>query len=237
MGALKAIPRGGRVQVPPIQSDPLTTLIRDYSWADVGGFVFNLVVATLLGALIAFHPQRLRRSGETDWDMKKSQVLICVMGVILVQIIRDNLALAFGLVGIGSFIRFRTAISNPVEGAIIFVQIMIGMACGGEDYWLAAVFTLFIFILLSALNIREPQHVQLWEVKTQGGTADQCRTAFERLAIEQNFRIERLNLNIDRNTFSCRFRPAAVFNVPTLDKRFTSALSPIPKAVLWNRID
>lgn len=208
-----------------------------YAWPVVGQLLLNLLIATFLGALIAFHPQRLRRGFEIDWDMKKSQVLICVMGVILVQIIRDNLALAFGLVGIGSFIRFRTAISNPVEGAIIFVQIMIGMACGASDYWLAGIFTGFVFILLSALNIREPSHQQLWEVKTQGGAADQCRLAFEKLAGEHNCRIERLNLDLSRQMFVCRFRPAATLDVPVMDKAFRASLGAPPGSVLWNRID
>lgn len=208
-----------------------------YSWTALLQLAGNLLIATALGSLIAFHPQRLRRGQEIDWEMKKSQVLICVMGVILVQIIRDSLALAFGLVGIGSFIRFRTSIQNPVDGAIIFVQIMIGMACGGRDYWLAGVFTGFVFILISVLNIREHTHVQLWEVKAEGGEADQCRLAFDKLAADRGFHVERLNLNLQRKVFSCRFRPPTTLDVSQIDGEFQAALKQQAQAVVWNRIE
>ena len=48
----------------------------------------------------------------------------------MVVVIGDNVARAFGLVGLGSFIRFRSGISDPRDAAVMFVMIGIGMACG-----------------------------------------------------------------------------------------------------------
>jgi Domain of unknown function (DUF4956) len=199
--------------------------------------LLNLLIAAALGSLIAFHPLRLGRKGGKDWEMKKCQILICVLGVILVQIVAGELALAFALVGVGSFIRFRTPVQNPLEGAIIFVQIMIGMACGGHEYTLALVFTATIFTLLLVLNVRVELYTELWEVKTQGGTADRCRVQFETLAGQSKFRIERLNLKLQTRVFTCRFRPPGTVDVSAIDRRYLEMLEQPPEAIQWNRIE
>jgi hypothetical protein len=177
--------------------------------------------------------------------MKKSQILICLTGAIMVLIIGDSLARAFGLVGLGSFIRFRTSVSNPLEIAIIFVLIVIGMASGIGLHWFAIVCTAFIFALIFILNLHEPEFTQIWEIKTQGGAADQCRAQFERLAAERGLNIERLNLNLSRQVFTCRFRPPRTLDVPEIDKTLISRLGEAgsadalgrPEAVQWNRIE
>ncbi|MBN1476001.1 MgtC/SapB family protein [Candidatus Sumerlaeota bacterium] len=202
--------------------------------SDLPHLMLNLVIAALLGALIAFHPLRLRRDANIDWEMKKCQILICILGVILVEIVAGELALAFALVGVGSFIRFRTAVQNPLEGAIIFVQVMIGMACGGNEYWMAVVFTGFVFALLLVLNVRAEQYTELWEVKTQGGTADHCRAMFEQLATAEHYRIERLNLKLMSQVFVCRFRPPSTVDVPAIDQEFLGLLESKPDAIQWN---
>ncbi|MBN1476836.1 DUF4956 domain-containing protein [Candidatus Sumerlaeota bacterium] len=199
--------------------------------------LINLIIASILGSLIAFHPLRLGRNGGVDWEMKKCQILICVLGVILVQIVAGELALAFALVGVGSFIRFRTPVQNPLEGAIIFVQIMIGMACGGHNYTLALVFTASIFVLLLVLNVREELYTELWEVKTQGGAADRCRVQFETLAGQSRFRIERLNLKLQTHVFTCRFRPPGTVDVASFDRRYRGMLEQHPDAIQWNRLE
>src|SRR6185503_11360150 len=58
------------------------------------------------------------------------QVMICVAGAMMVVVIGDSLERAFGLVGLGSFIRFRAGIKDPRDAAVMFVMIGIGMACG-----------------------------------------------------------------------------------------------------------
>ena len=53
-------------------------------------------------------------------------------GALLVVVIGDSLARAFGLVGLGTFIRFRAGVKDPRDVAILFVMIGVGMACGLE---------------------------------------------------------------------------------------------------------
>jgi uncharacterized membrane protein YhiD involved in acid resistance len=208
------------------------------SWWDVGRLVVNLSIATVLGSIIALHPQRLRRAGsDIDWEMRKSQILLCVAAAIIIIIIEGSLARAFALAGLGSFIRFRTAVRNPLDVALIFGLITIGMSCGLGYTQFAAVCTLFIFVLIYVLNFHEPRYTQVWEVKTQGGAAEQCREGFEKLAAAERMRIDQLNLNLSKRVFVCRFRPPFGVDIPEIDRRFQGLLPTIPEAVQWNRLE
>lgn len=109
----------------------------------------QLVVAALLGAAIAFHPRRRPRPlDEERQGTARSQILMAVASALMVQVIGDSMARAFGLVGLGSSIRFRTDVRSPVDAAVLFLSIGIGMATGMSEYRLALVATAFIFVAL-----------------------------------------------------------------------------------------
>lgn len=208
------------------------------SLGDVGSIILNMLIAALLGALLAFHPQRLRRStGVIDWEMRKSQILLCVAASIMVVIIEGSLERAFALAGLGAFIRFRTAVRNPLDVALIFVLIAIGMGCGLGYVKFAALATAFIFVLVFVLNVHESRYTERWEIKTQGGTPEESRLAFERLASNQGYRIELLDLNLAKKVFTCRFRPPNTVEVSRMDHVFQGALTSRPDAVVWNRLE
>jgi uncharacterized membrane protein YhiD involved in acid resistance len=78
---------------------------------------------------------------------------------VLVVVIGDHPARAFGLVGIGSFIRFRSGISDPRDAANMFLMIGIGMACGLGLLTMATAATLFFGLCLIVADIGA-SHVQ-----------------------------------------------------------------------------
>jgi uncharacterized membrane protein YhiD involved in acid resistance len=70
----------------------------------------------------------------------------------LVVVIGDSLARAFGLVGLGTFIRFRAGVKDPRDVAVLFVMIAIGMACGLGLIGTAVVGTLFVAVVLTLFD-------------------------------------------------------------------------------------
>src|SRR5262245_34087234 len=91
----------------------------------------RFVVAALLGAMVAYRPwRRLLSQAPIPRETAQAQTLIAVAGAIMVAIIGDSTALAFGLVGLGGFIRFRSGIKDTRDAAVMFVMIGVGMACG-----------------------------------------------------------------------------------------------------------
>ena len=74
-----------------------------------------------------------------------AQVLIAVAGGLMTAVIGNNMALAFALVGLGGFIRFRSGIKDPREAGVMFIMIGIGMACGIGQMPVALTATVFGF--------------------------------------------------------------------------------------------
>jgi len=114
----------------------------------------RMALAALLGASIAYRPWRplIKKTPKPALQGAQAQTLIAAAGALLVVVIRDNMALAFGLVGLGAFIRFRAGISDPRDAAVLLVVVGVGMACGLGLPWIAVASTLFVCLLLAIFD-------------------------------------------------------------------------------------
>lgn len=75
-------------------------------------------------------------------------IIMSVVVALVMIVIGNNIAAAFGLVGAFSIIRFRSAMSDPKDIAFIFFGMAAGIACGLGFYLLPIVFTLSLCILI-----------------------------------------------------------------------------------------
>jgi uncharacterized membrane protein YhiD involved in acid resistance len=114
----------------------------------------RLIIAALLGAGVAYRPWRKLMSDllPPSRESAQAQTLIAVAGSLMVAVIGDSMARAFGLVGLGAFIRFRSGIKDPRDAAVMFVMIGIGMACGLGAVPIAVVATLFVGGILAVFD-------------------------------------------------------------------------------------
>ncbi len=71
---------------------------------------------------------------------------------IVIMVIGNNLARAFGLVGAMSIIRFRTAVKETQDIVFIFFSLAIGMAAGVGFHAIAITGTLFVGLILLILS-------------------------------------------------------------------------------------
>jgi uncharacterized membrane protein YhiD involved in acid resistance len=134
--------------------------------ADWISFLVRLLAAAVLGALVSYRPWRLLlvKQRPVPVETSQSQGLIAVAGAMMVLVIGDNLARAFGLVGLGAFIRFRSGVKDPRDAATLFVMIGIGMACGLgllRIALLAAAFTAVLLFLLDATTAHPGERVRV----------------------------------------------------------------------------
>jgi uncharacterized membrane protein YhiD involved in acid resistance len=127
--------------------------------------LLRLAVAAVLGAIVAYRPwRRLFKRAPPEVQHAQAQTLIAVAGGLMVAVIGDSMARAFGLVGLGAFIRFRSGIKDPRDAAVMFVMIGIGMACGLGLIPLAVVATIFggvVLILFDATGAVKPQRFRV----------------------------------------------------------------------------
>ncbi|MCY1076487.1 DUF4956 domain-containing protein [Archangium lansingense] len=118
----------------------------------------RLMAAVLIGAVLALRPWRLlTRKPMPKSEMMQAQVLLCTAAAVITAVIGDSTAKAFGLVGLGSFVRFRSGLKDPRDAAILFLMIGLGMACGHGSLGLAGVGTAFVAVLLLVLDFFEKQ--------------------------------------------------------------------------------
>lgn len=117
---------------------------------DASVLLLELLFAGFVGIFIAFHPTRIKTllKKKKTLDVAKAQILLCIAGALLINVIGDSAARAFGIFGIGSFVRFRAPVRSPMEAAIMFLLLGLGMAVGLKLYAVAAVSTLFLFVIL-----------------------------------------------------------------------------------------
>jgi uncharacterized membrane protein YhiD involved in acid resistance len=114
--------------------------------------IVSLTVAFICGIIIGlFYKLTYRGSGYTN-SFLNSLVLLVMITSIVIMVIGNNLARAFGLVGAMSIIRFRTAVKEPLDIIFIFFSLAIGMAAGVGLYSIAIGGTIFIGLVLLILT-------------------------------------------------------------------------------------
>lgn len=114
--------------------------------------LFGLLSALGLSGALALVYRVVRHDRAGRPDMMQSLVLLAVTIAGAMMVIGNNLAIAFGLVGAVSIIRFRTAVKSAREMAFVFIAIVIGMASGLGFRLLAAFFTLFVGLVLLLMD-------------------------------------------------------------------------------------
>jgi uncharacterized membrane protein YhiD involved in acid resistance len=156
----------------------------------------RMAIAALLGALVAYRPWRRLMRWHFERPESGAQVLIAVAGGLMTAVIGNNVALAFALVGLGGFIRFRSGIKDPREAGVMFLMIGIGMACGIGKMPIALTATGFGAVLLTALDIADRhrrrygrRRIRLGGVKDPRRMEPQFRAILGRVAVVHGSRI------------------------------------------------
>jgi hypothetical protein len=97
----------------------------------------RLVAALALGWIVAWIYSRTTRGEESATSLPTTLVLLCVMIAMVTQVIGDNVARAFSLVGALSIVRFRTVVRDTRDTAFVIFAVVVGMATGSQHPWVA----------------------------------------------------------------------------------------------------
>jgi hypothetical protein len=100
------------------------------------GILARLIGAMLLGAVVAFIYRRTR-GGDLSTSFTVTLVLLSILIAMVTQVIGDNVARAFSLVGALSIVRFRTVVRDTQDTAFVIFAVAVGMAVGASHPWVA----------------------------------------------------------------------------------------------------
>jgi len=115
----------------------------------------NLLVALFCGIVISLIYKYSYKGLSYSASFAISIIMLTMITAVVIMVIGNNLARAFGMVGAMSIIRFRTAVKDAADIMFIFFALSIGLACGVKLYAVAIFSTFFIglsFLIINKLN-------------------------------------------------------------------------------------
>jgi hypothetical protein len=98
----------------------------------------RLVAALLFGGLVALVYRATRPAADAAPSFTATLVLLAILIAMVTQVIGDNVARAFSLVGALSIVRFRTVVRDTQDTAYVIFAVGVGMAVGAGQPWVAA---------------------------------------------------------------------------------------------------
>jgi len=117
--------------------------------------VVRLLAALLFGYLVAGIYLRSRRhESDIGASFPMTLVLLAVLIAMVTQVIGNNVARAFSLVGTLAIVRFRTVVRDTRDTAYVIFAVVIGMAIGAADLWIAVVGLIIIAVAALLIPLR-----------------------------------------------------------------------------------
>jgi len=113
--------------------------------------LLNLFISLLCGIIISLVYRFVYNGPSYSSNFVNSITLLTLITSLVIMVIGNNLARAFGLVGAMSIIRFRTAVRDTLDIVFIFYSLAIGMASGVGLHGLAIGGTIVINIVIILL--------------------------------------------------------------------------------------
>lgn len=175
----------------------------------------RLVAAMLLGAVVAFVYRRTRDVNDVSHSFTVTLVLLSILIAMVTQVIGDNVARAFSLVGALSIVRFRTVVRDTQDTAFVIFSVAVGMAVGASHPSVAlsgiAIVGAAAWFMSRGAAAKEPEDSYLLEVRVGAGHDAETvvkgpldehsrkrrllsiSTAKQGMAIEIAYRLELLN--------------------------------------------
>lgn len=158
-------------------------------------FIFCIALAMAFSLLLRFIYNYINHESNELYDFSKSFVLVTISTFFVVFIVKSSLTLSLGLVGALSIVRFRTPIKDPLELAILFACIGVGIGLAVQAYILVIIFylTVVIFIVFSSLV----DNLNLFKFKKDSKVIEvESNNSFQHILITDYFNEKNINIKL-----------------------------------------
>src|SRR4029450_6287803 len=112
--------------------DFLTTALQPLPPSSFGVLV-RLVIAMIAGGVVTLIYRLTRAADEVAPSFPVTLVLLSILIAMVTQVIGNNVARAFSLVGALAIVRFRTVVRDTEDTAFVIFAAVVGMAVGAQD--------------------------------------------------------------------------------------------------------
>jgi hypothetical protein len=201
------------------------------------GAFLHLLLAAALGAVIGFHPRRMRTADTLEEiEAQKVSIVYAVIGSLIgILVVKYGMVVGFVLFGIGGLIRFRSVMSSAqLTGQVIFVT-LIGLTCGLDLPHIAVLATAFDFVLTLFLEARVT-----YKVDVRGLPLDRfpdAANAYRGVLAERRYRILSETKRPDRGRVCFIFRSAGRDTREHIEELFEQNVDPSLRGSLDWEVD
>jgi uncharacterized membrane protein YhiD involved in acid resistance len=129
--------------------DASNRLNADYS---VQATILSLLLAFVLGQVIAWAYAWTHSGLSYSRSYTQSLVLMTIVVSLVMLVIGDSIATAFGLLGALALIRFRNVLKDTRDTVFVFMSLVVGMSVGTQRYQLAIIGTVVLLLVVFYLN-------------------------------------------------------------------------------------
>jgi len=162
-----------------------------------GEIVANISVALLCSIFISYFYKKTYNGPGYLNSFANALILLSLITAVVIMIIGNNLARAFGLVGAMSIIRFRTAVKETHDIVYIFFSLTIGMAAGVGLHSLAIVGTIFVgtisYIISKMDGENGAKKNTLLEFQLENGS-EEISTEYQKVIAKYTRKVKLLNV-------------------------------------------
>ena len=172
---------------------------------DIAG---NMLIALTCGLIIAIVYRMVYKGPSYSVTFVTSLILLAMITSVVILVIGNNLARAFGLVGAMSIIRFRTAVRDVQDIIFIFFSLTVGMAAGVGLKLVAIIATMvvsIVILLLTTFNFgskTKRRHLLQLAYATPQGASDQIAAVLKKYCNNRKLvNLKNIGTDLDQEAF------------------------------------
>lgn len=141
------------------------SIIEEFSTTiSLGSILLSLVTAFVIGIYIVYIYKKTFAGVHFSKQFTMMVILIAMVTSLIIRTVSANLALALGLVGALSIVRFRTAVKEPIDTAFVFWAVSAGIMSGVGVYLVAIISSVALgglFVFSTLLGFKQANHYLL----------------------------------------------------------------------------
>lgn len=169
--------------------DSIHTPPRAEQLDQLGHAAARLPIAAGLAAALAMRPRR-RGTPPRQAAVVQTQVILAVIGAVVMLVVGSSLARAFGIVGAAGLVRYRARIDDPKDAGVMLSTLSIGLAAG-VGLWMLAIFaTVFVLLMLWAIESFEPKATNLFTLTVKAKDPAAVKPQLEQILGRSRFEYE-----------------------------------------------
>jgi len=147
--------------------DMLLDILAQSGGLTIQDIVIRMAAASLLSVVIYISYLFTHAGASYSKKFNVSLVTLTILSCTVITVIGNNIALALGMAGALSIVRFRTAIKDSRDTTYIFWSVIVGLCSGVGDFWTAIIGSGVVFVVMLLMGRVRNENRILLIIKAQ----------------------------------------------------------------------